>query len=201
MPNQVLVPADRDAVIEIASFPWQEESAWRPQTTVRLRREPGALFVRFEVRDSHVLARTQEFDGPVYEDSCVEFFFDPGIGRYFNIEVNAAGGTKFNLQRARGVEVHRLSPEDADMLEFTVDPGTLIVPEVSELDWSVSYRIPLDLLRRFGSIDEASWRGNFYKCAEANSHPHFGSWSPIRTSEPDFHRPEFFGEIRFDQSI
>ena len=37
--------------------------------------------------------------------------------------------------------------------------------------------------------------GNFYKCADETMNPHFVSWSPIDLPEPNFHCPEFFGEI------
>ncbi len=40
--------------------------------------------------------------------------------------------------------------------------------------------------------------GNFYKCADRTSSPHFLSWAPISTPEPDFHRPEFFSKIILD---
>ena len=40
-------------------------------------------------------------------------------------------------------------------------------------------------------------RGNFYKCASATSEPHYLSWNPILTDKPDFHRPDFFGDIYF----
>ena len=37
--------------------------------------------------------------------------------------------------------------------------------------------------------------GNFYKCADDTEFPHFVSWSPIDLPSPNFHCPEFFGEI------
>ena len=30
---------------------------------------------------------------------------------------------------------------------------------------------------------------------DKTAHPHYLSWSPIGTEKPDFHRPEFFGEL------
>jgi hypothetical protein len=39
--------------------------------------------------------------------------------------------------------------------------------------------------------------GNFYKCADETISPHYLSWNPIDAPAPDFHRPEFFGEIHF----
>ena len=38
---------------------------------------------------------------------------------------------------------------------------------------------------------------NFYKCGDDLTVPHFVSWNPIKTEKPDFHRPEFFGKLKF----
>lgn len=40
---------------------------------------------------------------------------------------------------------------------------------------------------------------NLFKCGDELSHPHFLSWQPIRTEKPDFHRPEFFAQVRFGE--
>jgi hypothetical protein len=184
------------ARLGIDSFPWQAPDAFRPKTVVALEQTGDSLLVFFRVEDQFVLARTQEFDGPVYEDSCVEFFFTPSPepGPYFNIEVNAAGGLKFNRQTARGVDRISLPESVRGEINLHVSPGKIIVPEFAgPLDWEVSYEIPFALLEHYGPVNRTEWRGNFYKCAEANSHPHFGSWAPIGTPNPDFHRPEFFG--------
>ncbi len=70
--------------------------------------------------------------------------------------------------------------------------------------------IPPDLVGR--SIDQAGKQftiygrdispghraaANFYKCGDETAVPHYGAWSPIDTPQPDFHRPEFFGEVVF----
>ena len=38
-------------------------------------------------------------------------------------------------------------------------------------------------------------RATFYKCGDKTAHPHFLSWNPVGTPAPDFHRPDFFGEL------
>ncbi|MDE6137165.1 MAG: hypothetical protein K2F97_06800, partial [Muribaculaceae bacterium] len=55
--------------------------------------------------------------------------------------------------------------------------------------------IPLDLIGVHYEGKPVEMRGNFYKCASATSQPHYLSWNPIDTPEPDFHRPEFFGKL------
>ena len=40
-------------------------------------------------------------------------------------------------------------------------------------------------------------KGNFYKCDET-IHPHFGTWNRVIAPQPDFHRPECFGEMQVE---
>ena len=39
---------------------------------------------------------------------------------------------------------------------------------------------------------------NFYKCGDETQKPHYLSWSPVKTSKPDFHSPEYFGKLIFE---
>jgi hypothetical protein len=41
-------------------------------------------------------------------------------------------------------------------------------------------------------------RGNFYKCGDSLSVPHFLSWQPIDNPTPNFHLEKFFGELDFE---
>jgi len=29
------------------------------------------------------------------------------------------------------------------------------------------------------------------------SNPHYVTWNPVGTEQPDYHRPEYFGELKF----
>jgi hypothetical protein len=29
--------------------------------------------------------------------------------------------------------------------------------------------------------------------------PHFVTWNPVGTTQPDYHRPEYFGKIEFEK--
>ncbi|MBL8088273.1 MAG: hypothetical protein JNM85_09440 [Chthonomonas sp.] len=194
---ELVVREGQGAQLSIKSYAWQPTETWRPDTQVLLAHSPVGVLVAFEVHDQFLLGRYQGYDDPVYQDSCVEFFFNPLPGRlegYYNIEVNVSGGVKFNYQRSRGVD-RRTMPEGL-LRDLRVDPGVIIDPEHGEpMVWRVSYVVPWEAV---SSEDSRDWRANFYKCCEDNSHPHFGSWSPIETESPDFHRPEFFGTLRFE---
>jgi hypothetical protein len=61
--------------------------------------------------------------------------------------------------------------------------------------WELCVRIPFHLMDIDADHLPPKLLGNFYKCADATDQPHYVSWNPIKTEKPDFHRPEFFGEI------
>lgn len=93
--------------------------------------------------------------------------------------------------------------KDASQLKILTSLPALLEPEVeSEIQWHAECHIPYSLLESIAPIQRPAegveWKINVYKCAEANSHPHHGSWSPIGTPKPDYHQPSFFGTLRFE---
>lgn len=65
--------------------------------------------------------------------------------------------------------------------------------------WTVEYSIPFVFIEKyFGKLDFSPGcrlEGNFYKCGDETRYPHYGCWNPIKRTTPDFHRPEFFGDL------
>jgi hypothetical protein len=47
------------------------------------------------------------------------------------------------------------------------------------------------------SLKNIKCKANFYKCGDELSQPHYLSWNNIKSGKPNFHLPEFFGEINF----
>ena len=48
------------------------------------------------------------------------------------------------------------------------------------------------------SFTKLTANANFYKCGDETQKPHYLSWNPVKTSKPDFHRPEYFGKLIFE---
>ena len=175
-----------------------------PNTQAKLAYEDDAICVIFRVEDRYVRAVAENHQDSVYADSCVEFFFTPGpdTGRgYFNLEMNCGGTILMGFHPGQG-EVRRLSIEECDSIPVAHSMPRLVDPEIEEpTTWTVEYRIPLSLLRKYCEVDAPVpgivWRGNLYKCADGSSHPHWLTWSPVDCPGPDFHRPESFGTLRF----
>ena len=95
-----------------------------------------------------------------------------------------------------------LSPVNEDScLEFFAEKYFDIHTNRLTDGWEIFYRIPLKFIRLF--YPDYQFKGelaaNFYKCGDETANKHYLSWSPIDLRSPDFHRPEYFGVITFEE--
>lgn len=155
------------------------------------------LFVRFFVRGLGVKAAYCNDNDPVWQDSCVELFVaTPDGDGYFNFEMNCIGALLAARRKSRKEGVEHL---DAAGLSRVVRHSTFERRAFAErggiCEWSVAMGIPFDLLGYPEGVRPSVLRANLYKCADETAVPHYVSWNPIDTPAPDFHRPEFFGEL------
>jgi hypothetical protein len=194
-------------IADIASFR-PESSDHRPRTQARLVYTADALHGLFTVEDRYVVCRHMSFNDPVCQDSCVEFFVQPSGGEgYVNFEFNCGGTvlashiTDHRRTPDGFVAFRRLSPEEGALVSVYHSLQGPIEPETdTPVCWAIQFRIPFALFERstgpVGNPRGATWRGNFYKCADKSSHPHWASWAPV--DELNFHLPRCFGELRFE---
>ena len=180
----------------------------RPRTVVKMLHSTEGLHVHFRVSDRYVRVAHVGFQERVHKDSCVECFVRPGgTGGYLNFEMNAGGSllvsfiedwtrTPKGFRRCHNLDVRW----DERIQRFHTLPARIDPEMAGPVDWSVQYTIPWSLflevtgLGRPGPGDD--WTGNFYKCADETSHPHWASWSPIGDAL-NFHAPERFGRLVF----
>ena len=182
-----------------------KSSPHRPQTHVRLVYDAQGLHGQFQVQDRFVRCLRTDYGSEVWKDSCVEFFVEPKSGRgYFNFGFNCGGAFLVNhitdpTRTADGFKAFVRIPETAAQAARVHSSLPAIrEPEITEaVTWTLAFYIPFALLEQYvGPLGEAAgqtWRGNFFKCAEENSHPHWAAWSPV--DEFNFHRPQCFGEL------
>jgi len=193
---------DLDTVLELSGarfdvdcVNWPEAFPYAPLCGGRIARTQDALVVDFRVSGLDLRARNTEDNGRQWEDSCVEVFIqDPEDGNYYNFEINALG----KVLACTGPDRHNRTPrpveEMEDILRFSQVEGGPIEEEGIHT-WRVGVVIPFYLIGIDPENLPGSIRANFYKCGDKTAHPHFLSWSPVETLRPDFHRPEFFGEL------
>jgi hypothetical protein len=194
--------------LELGHF-YDSGSAHRPRVRARVLYDDRKLYVLFHVADRYVKAVAQKYQDKVCKDSCVEFFVQPKPGGgYLNFEVNAGGVLLLHRFPRPPPVVGRLNeavPVPFDLVKdmpihHSMPPR--IDAEIAEpCEWTIEYAIPLELFEHYDGpqrpLAGRTWRGNFYKCADNCSHPHWGMWSPVQDGF-SFHQPKYFGELVFE---
>jgi len=163
------------------------------------------LYLIFRIEDKYVRCQVDTINGPVWHDSCVEFFFAPDNNKplqYFNLEMNCAGVPLMHYNIIPREEFVNLDQADIGEVEIkTSIPGMINQEETGPITWTLECRIPISILRKYSPITNPSpgvtWRANFYKIAQMSSHPHYITWSAVINDVPDFHLPDYFGVLKF----
>ena len=199
---------NRAETLQVAHYPW-EDSGHHPPTTARLLYDDQRLAVIFRVEDRYVRAVARNFQDMVCRDSCVEFFAAPlpDSEAYFNFEVNCGGTMLLHRcpspeERAAGREIEEVGAEDGATILVAHSLPRIIDPEISDPTvWTLEYQIPFTLFEKYFEAASPSpgtvWRGNFYKCGDDTSHPHWGAWAPVGGPAPNFHQPAYFQPLVF----
>lgn len=179
--------------IEVVNW---NEYHYKPIVAFDVARTEKNLYIRYFVHGNSLKA-TYEFDNsPVHKDSCVEFFMKKeGDTEYMNFEFNCIGTCDAARRLSRDVKTS-LTPDEYKSIQRLSSVKSKAFNEQTGIHtWSLTVVIPFSLI----GLDPANLPekilGNFYKCADDTQDPHFLSWSPIDVSQPNFHLPEFFGEI------
>lgn len=181
----------------IACVNWPEAFPEQPEVLFDISHSGDVLHLHFHVREDAVRAVCDADGGRAWEDSCVEFFFAPRPdGFYYNLECTCIG--RILLCRGTGRDGREPLPEALlqgirRRSSLGTEPFGL---RTGPTDWELELDIPAATfgLDTFVGLQA---RGNLYKCGDLLPVPHFLSWAPIDTPNPDFHRPEFFGDLMF----
>jgi hypothetical protein len=194
------------ATVDVAHFR-PESSAHRPRVQARVLYDDTALYGIYRVEDRYVRCVHEGFQAMVCRDSCVEFFFHPhGGSGYFNFEFNCGGS--FLCMYIRDwtrvgdgfADYEQMRAEDGRKVEVWHSLPSRVEPELTEPTlWFLQFRIPYAALEPYtgplGALSGKTWRGNFYKCGDQTSQPHWVSWAPV--DELNFHLPRCFQTLRF----
>ena len=177
----------------IANVNWPEYP-YAPEVRFHLAHSDKAIAVMFEVTEDHIKAVAMENNGPVWEDSCVEFFATMADGkRYINIEMNFAGTILVGKRLTKADAQHLSETEIATIRRITSLPHEQIDSHQEGQSWWAIEIIPYEI---FGFDQKPDYlRANLYKCGDKCDQMHFLSWSPIPLPTPNFHCPDYFGEI------
>lgn len=176
---------------------WKKDFPYQPLTTFTAGHSKDYLYIDFFTRCNFLRAENYLDNSPVSQDSCVEFFIEPypESPEYWNFEFNCIGTVNASHRIERS-QPTRLTASEISMIKRYPSCGTRPFKELQGLfSWNLIVGVPLEMmgLRYEGKPIETL--ANFYKCASKATMPHYLSWSPIETENPDFHRPEFFAPV------
>ena len=170
------------------------EFPYAPSVTFRIAYSEKAIALMFEVNEAHVKATALENNGPVWEDSCVEFFVKTPDGKqYTNFEMNCIGTMLAARRSSRHDPSHYSDEKIAQVRRVTSLPHAAVDFKGENQSWWAVEVIPFDLMGYENKPESIS--ANLYKCGDKCEQAHFLSWSPIGLPSPDFHCPDFFGTI------
>ncbi len=195
----------------IAQVNW-EQFPYCPDVRFRIAYNEQSLLLHYQVYENFTKAEVAEDNGAIWTDSCVECFINPGGNLlpeaeadefYYNIEANAIG----KLLIGCGKDRHNRVRADKDVRDKVLRWSSLGREPFGERPqpqpWELCLVVPFSCFFRHDihTLDGAHIKANFYKCGDGLSVPHYLSWQPIHSEKPDFHRPEFFGEIKCKPDI
>ena len=180
---------------------WPEAFPYKPKVEFAAAHTGDALLLHYRVEEQSVRAVAVKDHEHIWEDSCVEFFIMPAAdGFYYNLECNCTG----KLLVAVGKDRNERTPAPAEVMQ-NIDRWASLGTEPFDTrqeptKWELALRVPVTtfFMHKFNGFDGLTAKGNAYKCGDCLPVPHFISWNPIRTVNPDFHRPDFFGQINFE---
>lgn len=182
----------------IANDPWNYGNLPEAHAKLTFLEDKG-FQVDMWCYETGMRAVNTEPDTPVYEDSCLECFlnfYPEESPNYMNFEVNSLGTMlcQVGINKTERTFIRDMGLEQPE-----------VTAEVTEEGWHISYVIPFSLIRViYGKAefpDGHKMTGNFYKCGDLTSQVHYGCWNMIGSPEPNYHLPQYFGELTVNRSI
>ena len=185
----------------IAHAPWAGDYPYQPEVKFRIAATADAFLLHYVVSEEHVAALAEEDNGRVWEDSCCEFFFQPeDDSTYYNIECNCMGTVLMACGATR--DSRTTAPENVlksikRWTSLSSNVGGTLPLQPIDTPWQLALIIPFTAFFRHNikNMEGKTLKANFYKCGDNLPKPHFLAWNDIALPHPDFHRPDFFGQL------
>jgi len=173
---------------------------YKPEVEFAIAYTGSEILLKYYVTENWFKAEKTESNQMVCEDSCVEFFVSPADDRiYYNLEFNGIGTCLLGSGTGRE-DSTRADPEIISTIRRKTSVGEKIVSERGgAFYWTITMAIPLTVFfhHELKELKGKVFRANFYKCGDKLAVPHYVTWNPVGTFAPDYHRPEYFGLMKF----
>ncbi len=176
-----------------------DEFSYVPKAQFRIGHTGNEIWLKYYVNENHLRALETRTNGDVYKDSCVEFFVSHDNENYYNFEFSCIGTTHLAWGSGRNNRKF-VDPKVVEKIAIKSSLGNQPFDNKSgEFNWEMMIRIPLESFAysKLKSFKELKATANFYKCGDETKVPHYVTWNPVKTENPDYHRPEYFGKVQF----
>lgn len=178
-----------------------ENYPYKPDVKFKIAHSGDEIYLQYIVKEKYIRAKFLNNNESVWNDSCVEFFISPiKDGSYYNFEFNCIGTALIGF----GYEKEKRERAGIDIVNSIRSVSSLgrqaIEHKEGDFTWKITLAIPISTLykHQLKSITGICAKANFYKCGDELKEPHFLSWQAISFPKPNFHLPEFFGEVTFE---
>lgn len=183
---------------DMVEQPWEKFKTTN-KASFTITYDTDNLFLKYYVKERHLKAAVRDINSAVHEDNCVEFFVSFGTDHYYNLEFNCLGSVKFGYGKNRNGRT-LFSEEIINKIKMQLTIAANKGTKEDYLNWELMVVIPKEVFV-FSSIKQfvgQKCNANFYKCGSELPDKHYLTWNMVRTEFPDFHKPEFFGELSFE---
>lgn len=178
---------------------WKEYS-YKPEVDFFIAYGEKELYLKYIIAEDCFKAEKNGINQMVCEDSCVEFFVSPeNDGIYYNFEFNGIGTILLGTGTCRD-DSTCANPEIISKIRRKSSVGINPVKEKSgRFEWNIVIAIPFEVFfhHKVERLQGKTFRANFYKCGDMLSMPHYVTWNPVGTKNPDYHQPSYFGILKF----
>ena len=178
---------------------WPDAFPYMPEVRYAIAHSGDVLYIHYKVCEDSVKGEFDADFSNVWEDSCCELFISPSDdGKYYNLECNCIGALYFCVGEGRS-ERRRIPETLMACIDRYSSFGRRSIGRRCGLQcWELALKVPAAAFFEHDiKMAGAAMKANIYKCGKTE-HNHFVSCFPITTENPDFHRPEFFGNIIFE---
>lgn len=183
----------------IDTLNWKDYG-YKPDVSFAIAYTGREILLKYYIREKYFKAEKTQPNDMVCEDSCVEFFVSPADdGIYYNFEFNGIGTCLLGTGTGRE-DSTRVDPRVISKIRRKTSVGDNPVGEQKgDISWTITLAIPFEVFFRHDVKDLKGkfFSANFYKCGDMLSVPHYVTWNPVGTENPDYHRPEYFGLLKF----
>ncbi len=184
---------------KINVFNWERFTGYDPEAEFQMVHDSNNIYLKLTAHRDHIVSECTNINDIVCNDSCMEaFIIVPGKSRnYYNFEFNSDGVLHLGMGESR---FNRLIVDPELIKKYvTIFAESDKISRDERGHWSVTAIINKKLFEELSgkAFENGRGSGSFYKCGE-HVVSHFIAWNEIKTDHPDFHRPEFFGELIFE---